>query len=282
MPGTYFCFSDECGAYMQKMSMRQLEIHPFYIRTTLLINSSEWKQLNSLFRDLKIKYSFPLSGEIKWSNLWTIKKFQTDGKKNPFQGGLKYFEKFSYETLVKFVDESIGLLDNLKEKKVIIKYSKNSLKNSICEKTILTYHLQEHIQRLEMEFQSNSKNLGVLFFDPLNNENDGILRNIYNDLFENGDFISKYKHIKDSLNFENSHHSVGIQLADYISGTFNSILKTTPKNNYTNGVEMFYNHVYLNLRRSGSGAIQGYGIREVPSNPELRDWLKNKIKHLKK
>lgn len=282
MPGTYFCFSDECGDYMQKMSLKQLEIHPFYIRTTLLINSSEWKQLNSLFRDLKIKYSFPLSGEIKWSNLWTIKKFQTDGKKNPFQGNLKYFEKFSYETLVKFVDESVGLLNSLKEKKVIITYTKNSLKNSISKKTILTYHLQEHIQRLEMEFQTNSKNLGVLFIDPLNDENDGLLRNIYNDLFENGDFISEYKHIKDSLNFENSHHSVGIQMADYISGTFNSILKTTPKNNYTNGVEMFYKHVYLNLRRSGSGNIQGYGIREVPSNPELRDWLKNKIKHFKK
>ena len=49
---TYFAFSDECGDYVQHISKRQLKIHPFYIRATLLINSDEWKKLNTGLRTL--------------------------------------------------------------------------------------------------------------------------------------------------------------------------------------------------------------------------------------
>lgn len=57
---TCFCFSDECGDYNLGMTSRQLARHPYYIRSTLLIDSNEWKKLSSSFKNLKEKYGIPL------------------------------------------------------------------------------------------------------------------------------------------------------------------------------------------------------------------------------
>jgi hypothetical protein len=120
-----------------------------------------------------------------------------------------------------------------------------------------------------------------LFFDPVGNDKNEMFRQIYYELFENGDYIEKYKFIKDSLNIENSHHSVGIQIADYISGAFSSILKASIDNDYSRGVKMFYESVYPNLRRGWDGAIQGYGIREVPRSVPTRIWLIGQMNNFK-
>ena len=93
--------------------------------------------------------------------------------------------------------------------------------------------------------------------------------------------LKNYKFIKDSLNIENSHHSVGIQITDYISGAFSSILKASIDSDYSRGVKMFFDHVHPNLRRSWNGTIQGYGIREVPRCKANRDWLISQMSNFK-
>jgi hypothetical protein len=284
MASTYFCFSDECGDYKPNMTNKQLRIHPYFIRTTLIMNSNEWKLLNNNFKELKNKYSLPLDKELKWANLWTLRNFQINKKEIPNKYGIKYLENIDYHILIEFVNDSLRLLNNINEKKIIATYTKNSSVPAINEKSIMTFHLQEHMQRIEMELQVDNDNLGVLFIDPISNDKNEMFRQIYNELFKQGDYINSYKSIKDSLNIENSHHSVGIQIADYISGVFSSILKATPENDYSKGVNMFYEYVYPNLRVGGNGEIQGYGIREVPSNKNNRDWLTeqfNKYKQTK-
>ncbi len=119
--------------------------------------------------------------------------------------------------------------------------------------------------------------MAVLFFDPVNENTDNFFRDAYFELYNSGDFINEYKHIKDSLNIENSHQSVGIQLADYISGTFSACLKGINSNNYDRGKQMFYKYVYPNLRRN-NGDFWGFGIREVPSNLNYRLELSREIK----
>lgn len=281
MADTYFCFSDECGDYKPSMTAKQLRIHPYFMRTTLLMNSNEWKILNNNFRQLKTKYSLPLDKELKWANLWTLRNFQMNKKEIPVKYDIKYLEKVDYHILIEFVDEALSLINSLNEKKIIATYTKNATVAAINEKSMMAFHLQEHIQRLEMELQVDEGNLGVLFIDPISNEKNEMFRQIYYELFEGGDFIEKYKFIKDSLNIENSHHSVGIQIADYISGAFSSILKASIDNDYSRGVKMFYDYVYPNLRKSWSGEIQGYGIREVPRSRINRDWLIGQMNNFK-
>lgn len=281
MADTYFCFSDECGDYKPSMTAKQLRIHPYFIRTTLLMNSNEWKTLNNNFRQLKTKYSLPLDKELKWANLWKLRNFQINRQEIPAKNDIKYLENVDYHILIGFVEEALALINSLNEKKIIATYTNNSNVAAINEKSMMLFHLQEHMQRLEMELQVDEGNLGVLFIDPISNEKNEMFRQIYYKLFEDGDFIKNYKFIKDSLNIENSHHSVGIQIADYISGAFSSILKTSNHNDYSRGVKMFYDYVHPNLRKGLSGAIQGYGIREVPRNKINRYWLIEQLNNFK-
>lgn len=281
MSNTYFCFSDECGDYKPSMSGKQKSRHPFYIRTTLLINSSEWKYLNSNFKLLKKKYNIPKDKELKWANLWSLRHFQKNKKPIPDKHELKCFEKHDYHDLINFVEETLALLNDLDEKKIIATYTKNENGYNINEKSMLAFHLQELMQRIEMTLQVDKDNLGVLFFDPVAHDKNEMFREIYYNLFEDGDYIDKYHFIKDSLNIENSHHSVGIQIADYISGSFSAVLKSNNYSDYELGINMFYNYVYPNLRSGGISGIHGYGIREVPSGMQTRRWLVNKIKELK-
>jgi hypothetical protein len=126
-----------------------------------------------------------------------------------------------------------------------------------------------------MEIQSKTlNNLVILFFDPVSEAMDKFFRDAYFDLYNSGDFISKYIHIKDSLNFEHSHQSVGIQIADYISGTFSSMLKGINTDNYKYGKDMYFDYIKPNLCQKFS-IIWGYGLREVPSNKEYRKKLRD-------
>ena len=200
MSTTYFCFSDECGCYNPQMSPNQLKSHPFYIRTTLIMNSCEWKELNDKFRKLKEEFSIPLSKELKWANIWTLKKLQEQHKTISAKSDIKYLERYDYCKLIEFVGKALALINSLKEKRIIATYTKNRESFITSEKAILAFHLQELMQRIEMTLQVKEDNLGVLFIDPVSNEKNELFRDFYNGLFENGDFINKYKYLKDSLN----------------------------------------------------------------------------------
>jgi hypothetical protein len=281
MSNTYFCFSDECGEYYQNITHRQLLTHPFYVRSTLLINSSEWKFLNNRFRELREKYGIPF-GEIKWVNLWSLRNYQKNQKEVPEKTGFKHLENIDYHTIIDFIEESLSILNELNSKKIIITYTRNNKARGYSEKKILTFHLQEHMQRIEMELQEHEDNLGVLFFDPVSTIKNEMFRKIYNKLYQNGDFINNYSFIKDSLNIENSHHSVGIQIADFISGAFSALLKSSPDKDYSRGTKMFFNSVYPNLRKNLYTGVHGWGIREVPSGILTRKWIKTQIQEYNK
>ena len=270
MSDTYFCFSDENGDYKKNMTPKQLRSHPFYVRTTLIMNAGEWKKLNSNFRGLKDKYNIPRGKEIKWSYLWSLRYYMKTGKEIPEKQEFKFLENYDYHDLIDFVADCLSLIHEIKEKKVVITFTKNDNGSYINEKSMLAMHLQEHMQRIEMELQVDDGNLGVLFFDPISHEKNEMFREIYNELFENGDFIENY-----SLNIENSHQSVGIQIADYISGAFSAILKSD-LGDYSLGIKMFNENIKPYLR-TYQGNIYGVGIREVPRSNGVRKWMREQM-----
>jgi hypothetical protein len=274
----FFGFSDECGSYQIEKTKKYLSAHPHYIRSTLLIKAEEWKKLNKSFIELKTLYSLPLEREIKWAYLWQLRNFQIKKQIVPSNKDFKFLEEYDYHDLIVFVDECLNLLNELEYKRIIISHTDNVNCSKINEKSMLKMHLQEHMQRIEMEIQTkNEENLAVLFFDPVCENTDKLLRDIYFELFNSGDFIDSYKHIKDSLNIEHSHQSVGIQISDFISGTFSAFLKGRNSTNYDLGKQMFFKYIHPNLR-TYNGTIWGVGIREVPSDMTYRRELANEMK----
>ncbi len=269
----FFGFSDECGSYQIEKTKKYLRVHPHYIRSTLLINADEWKQLNRLFIDLKIKYGLPVEKEIKWAYLWQLRSFQRNKQIIPDIKDFKFLENYDFYDIINFVEECLNLLNCIEYKKIIISHTDNENCSKVKDEMMLKMHLQEHMQRIEMQIQTKrEENLAVLFFDPVSEKTDKFLRDIYFDLYNSGDFIQSYKHIKDSLNIEHSHQSVGIQIADYISGSFSAFLKGRSSSNYERGKEMFYKCVYPHLR-TYLGTVWGAGIREGMPIPAQSIWI---------
>lgn len=271
--GLYFAFSDESGDYRLNGDQNFITKNPYYVRATLLMQASEWKVLNNEFVKNKQKFDLPLEQEIKWAYLWTLLTYQKNSKPIPMDKPFYFLKDKKYSQLIDFVDSSLELLSDLSYVSIIITLTSNKNCPRITkENYILGWHLQELMQRIEMELQSNDENLCVLFVDPVSKEKNKLFREIYFNLYQHGDFIQRYSHIKDSLNIEYSHHSVGIQLADFIAGSFSGFLK-----GYANSKDIFTDRIKPYLPTRYDGDILGFGIREVPSDNRLRNYIRDKL-----
>ena len=75
---------------------------------------------------------------------------------------------------------------------------------------------------------------------------------------------------------EFSHHSIGIQLADFIAGAFNGFLR-----GYETSKDIMKCCIFPKLRRNPENSeIIGWGVIDVPTNPEFRKFLKKKLDDL--
>lgn len=280
MSNTYFCFSDESGGYYQYIKDRQLKKHPFYLRGTLMFNSNEWKNLNQRFLELKQEFNIPLQTEIKWSDLYPSKK----GK---FNKRRKWVKDYEYHELLDFIDRSLELISTLSDKKIILTFTPNEKDFSWSNSITLKKHLNFHLQRINNELSTFPFNkVGLVFLDSvseyLSNDENVKLSKFYNDLFLNGDeYIRNYSQLIDCVSFQQSNQSSGIQLSDFISGTFYSFLKyeQSISNEYEEGTRMFFKHVfpYLRISEDEDRTPIGYGIIDVHVGKKYRTWISQKI-----
>lgn len=262
----FFAFSDESGGYRTDRTERYLEKHPYYVRATYVIEAEEWKKLNNDFLLLKDRYNLPRDKEVKWSYIWSLRSHQQYKKVVPASKPYHFLSEIDYFTLLEFVDNALSLLNRLTKKFAIITFTDNRHVDRISELNIFKMHLQEVMQRIEMEVQAwDENNLCVLFVDPISQQKDAYFKDVYHELFAHGDFIKDYAHIKDSLVVENSHQSVGIQLADFVAGSFYGLLKGYEQS------KLIFNNNIRNKLRNKDGSVWGYGLREVPKNSDVRE-----------
>lgn len=131
------------------------------------------------------------------------------------------------------------------------------------------------LQRTQFETQTNKNDLALIFFDPIGGKKSQLLRDIYYDIQTKGDFVKDYKNVNDSLNLEYSHHSTGIQIADFLAGLMMGVLK-----GYDRSIDIFGKAVHPKLRNYHN-RILGAGICEIPTDEkqrtELRLYLNQKL-----
>jgi hypothetical protein len=268
---TYFAYSDEYGAYKKEKKYQFLKAHPFYIRSVILLESSEWKTLNTQVVELKKTFNIPQNREIKWSYLWSLRNHaKTNTPIKPTQE--YYFLKdFDYHDLIDYVEKCITTYTNLNYKKIFFTITENTSIGETDEQIMYKMHLTNIAQRLQYEFQSHN-DLAVLFLDTVNNNIDNILKKSWHQIYCDGDFVKKYSCIKSSTYIEYSNQSIGIQIADYIAGAIGSFFISKKCEGYDCGVSMFNKYILPNLRRENSTII-GFGILNVPTQPNFKKTL---------
>jgi len=272
----FFVFSDEAGKYQKERKDKFLQANPYYCRAVVLLDYIDWKRLRQEFYELKKNMlNLEVKQEIKWSYIWSLYKYMKDNKEIPQNKSYYFLKNYDPEDLLKFVKESLILLNICNSSQIIytITINDRTRTRKIDEKKIIRMHLQDIMQRAEMQIQAIPESLGILFFDPINSKTNKYLQEAYYSIYQKGDFIKNYSHIKDSIAFELSHHSVGIQLADYCAGILNGCLK-----NHENSIELFQNQIWDKIRRHYED-VWGYGILEIPKNSENREYLKNVIEN---
>jgi len=275
---TYFVYSDEYGSYTKVKKENFLTTHPYYIRSAVLLDSSEWKGLERQIAALKVKHSLPPSQEIKWSYLWSLRTHSKTNKPIKKTNDYYFLRDTDYHVLIDYVDGCIKAYSQLKYKKILFTVTENSTVGNISEKEIYKMPLTNIAQQLQYELQA-SNDLAVLFLDIVNKKVDDTLKNVWHGIYSDGDFVKRYSAIKSSAYIEYSHQSVGVQLAGYVSGAIGSFFKSKTSSSYQRGLDMFNSYILPNLRRD-KNMIVGYGALNVPTQTDfklkLREYLDKK------
>jgi hypothetical protein len=275
-PQTFFAYSDEYGSYQEQKTDKFLRAHPFYIRSVILLDSNEWKILDSKVRSLKRKHGLPPDGEVKWAHLWGLRRCQTDKKeihrKHPFY----FLRNIDYHVLIAYVDEVLAFYSALGSSKAIFTVTANRALGSVSAERLYLMHLTNIAQRLQYELQS-SGSLAVLFFDSVSESVDRLLKDGWHAISNSSDYVQRYTCIKRSAYVEHSHQSPGMQVSDYVAGVVGSYIKAKfsgQQTNYAHGISMFENHIRPILRNNpANNQITGYGVLNVPTQSQFKAWM---------
>jgi len=261
---TYLVFTDEAGVYNKRPNEKFRHSHPFYIRSNVRFSADDYRLFQNKIAELNEHYSIPVSEEIKWSDLWEIhkSKYRSEFLKTKSEDTLKRYYRRVFNRAVD--KKSLEFIFT-----VTYVYTQTCYQS---EEEVLKFHLQESMQRVNMDAQPND--FATIIMDELNPDKIKKLKTACHEIAVKGDFI-KYKNIYSGVLTECSSQSAGIQLADFAAGIMNGYLRGAllSRGKYEFATDLFNKFVLPNLRRHPEGRIMGYGVREVPSDTEIRNKL---------
>ena len=174
----YFVFSDEAGKYIKALRSNN---NKYFVRSAIIFNAEHWIEAKTQFDYYRTKAGIPSHKELKWNYLASLRSFRKQRKdiseKEPF-----YFLKdISEKDLIDFIKNTIKIFHCYDDTKIIYTITFNKpeqnwilkVKDRIVSKGtnsnpkenhIYKWHLQELMQRIEMDMAVNN-NLALLFFD---------------------------------------------------------------------------------------------------------------------
>ena len=262
----YLVFTDEAGAYKAQTTPEFRKRHPFYIRSNVMISMEDYRDFQKEMQTLNGMYEIPVGEEVKWSDLWeklrnrprtpAIAAMAEDRLKGYYR---KVFECATQKDSLQY----IFTITNV--------YEQYSL---LAEQHIYKFHLQEAFQRVQMDLRPHN-GFAVFIMDELNAETIKQIKAVCHEFTVNGDFIRNYGNVYHSILTESSNQSAGIQLADYAVGAMYGYLRRAfiAPDNYAFATDMYNGYIASKLRHSAAGNVMGYGIREAPTHPTLRQNL---------
>jgi len=267
----HFVFSDEAGDYHSSPGQRFLRANPYFIRAGVVTKGEDWPMLRDNFYRLQNDSHLPTDCELKWSYICSIIAHRKRGEIIPDGRPYTRFRGYSDEELLGFVRGTVSLLRRCEFCCIVYTVTDNSLVQTIAKDKLYKMHIQDLMQRTEMELQGVG-GLAVMFLDPKDEATDSFVRSAYATIYRDGDFISTYLHITDSLSFVLSNQSFGIRFADYVAGIFNNFMR-----GFRESTELFKNQVWPLVRKNPIGNPLGWGICDVPKSSSMRDRIRQRL-----
>lgn len=277
----YICFNDESGSLQDKNKK-------FYVRASLIINAEDLKKIEKRIKKIKEKKRlYNLDVEIKWQDLWQIKQCFED-KLEPKKQKLKEIYQHlnsigkDHHLLINYCEKSLSILSKI-DCQIILTFTETNKYLSHKPEDIYKFHMQTHLQRLQMQYQVDKNAIVLIIYDSMNEDEKKIFKQIYNKIITNGDFIKDYSVVYGSLLFDDSCSNTLLQITDFIAGSFVNLLVAVSKGNeknYKKSVKFYSKYIKPKIPKK-HGDIWGIGLMEVPTDRSIRENYKSKIGNLR-
>lgn len=279
---TYICFNDESGVINDKEEK-------FYVRTSLIVETKHLKEIENTINEIKKEFDLEsLQEEIKWQDLWQLRKCFKNNKEPKNKKLLQKFDHLKhknkdYHHFINYVEKTLSLLNNQNFNfRIILTFTEIKRYQNHNHEHIYKWHIQNHLQRIQMQLNND---IAILVYDSMDESQRKMFKKMYNEIIRTGDFIKEYKSIYESLLFDDSNFNNLLQVADYIAGSFRNTLIAISKNdqqNYKKAETFFVEYIWPNLCIQKSNKKWGAGILEIPTDYEIREKYEQDINKLLK
>lgn len=242
-------FIDESGTPPQQVPCRDR----YFVIGGLVVPDGVWHKLRDAVQGMKIRRG--LRGELKWRYFASI----NSDDKNPMRG-LTQEQRNDVRT------ELYGIICSIKSIKamacVTCIEAAFDMPTCTCADHLYHYTYKPMSERFQYHLQDLTRAVGrmetgIIIADPRGAAADQRFRGAHELLIKRGgDFISSYENLIESLFFQPSDLSLGVQLADMVAG---AVWRKFEKND-----ESFYRQLEPAIRTSKRGDVVGYGIVKFP------------------
>jgi hypothetical protein len=248
----HLCFMDESG---HVPSRGKSEIVPYFVIAGLIIPETQWRDIAAEFERIKALPAFRVTGEIKWRYFGA----ENDDEKN----GLKHLGQGARNALRR---QLFGLITARRACRIVA--TKTEMKKAwelgyIKEKAdVYHYTYKQTLERFEYFLQditrlTGSHHLGMVICDHRGRDDDRVLREYHATMTERfSQFTSEFKHLVERVMLTESHHSVGIQLADLCAGAIGRA--------YNHADAQWMDLIRPNIRAHPQKGIDGFGLVHWP------------------
>lgn len=219
----------------------------YFVIAGVVVPEDQWHKLRDQLMGMKIRRK--LRGEIKWRHFAP----QNEDKTNPMR-------ECSAEERGEVRDEILSMIANNKALRIIacVTSVAAAYETGFISGPEDIYHgtYKPVSERFQYHLQETNS-LGIIISDHRGGQDDKRLRLHHQKLLHSSaEFTSNYGNLVESLFFQPSNLSVGIQLADMVAG---SVWRAHEKDD-----ARFLDRLTPAFRQSRSGRIEGYGLVKFP------------------
>jgi hypothetical protein len=237
-------------------------IQSYFVLGGLAIPEEQWRNLEISFS--QICSTFKVCGEIKWRFFG-----QKPGREDK-ENTLSHLNIIERDKLRKELLLALVLYDSIKiiVGAIHLPSIYNSLEvitpehvHALTYKSLITSY-QHRLQELSQNIGSTIN--GIIISDHRNPLQDTALRKLHMNILKSESIKEpKYPNLIESLFLAPSHHSIGIQFADLISGAMFRY--------FEHGDDRWYKMIESSFWKSPTGQIEGYGLIRIPSSRKEKD-----------
>lgn len=245
----YIVFIDESGqpgGWDNEKKLLTKNSSKFFTLGGFMINADKILEMETKFKDIKMKYGLKESCEIKWSCSYSKLGLTFEQYKNMKQDIIKMISEYKNSVIGIIMDK-----ENCYRNRTDIKNHND----------LYAFALNLLMERVCMEISDrdgrNAMTPALMFTDSRKNDNnnklDKELQIAYLRARSLGTHYIKFPNFCESLVFLDSNYSCGIQCADFCAGAIHKKFEMQD--------EEFFNVLIPAIRKNKSENIYGYGIK---------------------